>query len=295
MNMSEQITTDTLVAGENVLPVNTDADADTQVEAKSDESVTESQSPAIESKEGRLFLDGKRIYTRDDVNSMMDSTIKKHESKLLSDLDVESFDQVKTVVNQLRSASEVAGEGDNNLNVEALRNAVAKREQTVEELKTELQRVKTDYALREHIGILKDNMPANWTPTAKESVVTLMKASDMLQLEGDSFHIKNGSDFLTTDGETPDYKSAVEMVGKNLGLPFAKKGVDTYDAVKQPGQEKVSGVDENRLRTDPEYRKAYVDVRNSNRTATRDSITHQQLQKQMERTRNVDQKLRSGF
>ena len=92
--MSEEITTDTLVAGENVQPVNTDTDADTQVEAKSEESVTESQSPTLESKEGRLFLDGKRIYTRDDVNSMMDSTIKKHESKLLSDLDVDSFDHL---------------------------------------------------------------------------------------------------------------------------------------------------------------------------------------------------------
>jgi hypothetical protein len=101
-------------------------------------------------------------------------------------------------------------------------------------------------------------------------------------MEGDTFAIKNGEDFLTTDGETPDYASAVEVVGKGLGLPFAKKGIDTLDVDKQPGkQASVKPIDEGRLKTDPEYRNAYVRLRDRNRNQARSSITDKMITDQM--------------
>jgi hypothetical protein len=267
--MSEEFTNDTLVAGENVLPVETDTEADTGVSQKSD-SVEAPKGPTLEQKDGRLYVDGKRVYTRQETDSIAKNATKDYESRILQDLEVDNLSQVKQVVNQLRSASPES----NSLDVEALKNAVQKREQTVEELKSELSRVKTDYALREHIGQLKDNMPTTWNADQKSAVVDLMKARDMLKIEGETFAIKNGEDFLTVDGERPDYKSAVEVVGKTLGLPFAKKGVDTFDADRTPSESKVKGpADLERMNKDPNYRAAYVHLRSVNKTMSRGDIT----------------------
>ena len=267
--MSEEITNDTLVAGENVQPVGTDTEADTSVTQKSD-SVEAPQQPTLEQKDGRLYVDGKRVYTRQETDSIAKNATKDYESRILQDLEVDDLSQVKKVVSQLRSASPES----NSLDVEALKSAVQKREQTVEELKSELSRVKTDYALREHIGQLKDNMPTTWNADQKSAVVDLMKARDMLKIEGETFAIKNGNDFLTVDGEQPDYKSAVEVVGKTLGLPFAKKGVDTFDADRTPSESKVKGpADLERMNKDPNYRAAYVHLRSVNKTMARSDIT----------------------
>jgi hypothetical protein len=267
--MSEEITNDTLVAGENVQPVGTDTEADTSVTQKSD-SVEAPQQPTLEQKDGRLYVDGKRVYTRQETDSIAKNATKDYESRILQDLEVDDLSQVKKVVSQLRSASPES----NSLDVEALKSAVQKREQTVEELKSELSRVKTDYALREHIGQLKDNMPTTWNAEQKSAVVDLMKARDMLKIEGETFAIKNGNDFLTVDGEQPDYKSAVEVVGKTLGLPFAKKGVDTFDADRTPSESKVKGpADLERMNKDPNYRAAYVHLRSVNKTMARSDIT----------------------
>lgn len=267
--MSEEITNDTLVAGENVQPVGTDTEADTSVTQKSD-SVEAPQQPTLEQKDGRLYVDGKRVYTRQETDSIAKNATKDYESRILQDLEVDDLSQVKKVVSQLRSASPES----NSLDVEALKSAVQKREQTVEELKSELSRVKTDYALREHIGQLKDNMPTTWNAEQKSAVVDLMKARDMLKIEGETFAIKNGNDFLTVDGEQPDYKSAVEVVGKTLGLPFAKKGVDTFDADRTPSESKAKGpADLERMNKDPNYRAAYVHLRSVNKTMARSDIT----------------------
>ena len=280
--MSEEITTDTLVAGENVQPVTTDTEAETdvkkEVEAKSDKVET----PKVEQRDGKMFVDGVRVYSRDDTNRIAANAKNEAVSGILKDLEVESIDKVKQVVTQLRN-TDIA---DNSLNVESLRNAVAKKEQTVEELKAELKAVKTDFALKEHIGSLKDNMPSEWNGEQKTAVVDLMKARNMLHLENDTFAIKSGEDYFTTDGETPDYKSAVEVVGKTLGLPFAKQGVATVNVDKQPNDAESSNkaVDQTKLKQDPAYRKAYVSLRERNRNVARENITDAMVRKQMKQT-----------
>jgi len=279
--MSEELTTDTLIAGENVQSVTDTEKAEAEskeVEAKSEKVET----PKVEQRDGKLFVDGVRVYSRDDTNRIAANAKNEAISGVLKDLEVESIDKVKQVVTQLRN-TDIA---DNSLNVESLRSAVAKKEQTVEELTQELTRVKTDYALKEHIGSLKDNMPAQWNVEQKSAVVDLMKARDMLHLENNTFAIKSGSDYFTTDGETPDYKTAVEVVGKQLGLPFAKQGVTSLNVDKQPGEETTSkkAVDQGLLKNDSIYRKAYVSLRERNRTVARTDITDAMVRKQMNKT-----------
>ena len=278
--MSEGQNIDTPVAGETVHPVNTDTEV---VNDHKSDVVDTPSSPKVEQKDGKMFVDGVRVYSRDDTNRIAANAKKDVESRILSDLDVDSIDQVKQVVTELRNVSPES----NSLDVEALRSAVQKREATVEELKAELSKVKTDYAVKEHVSSLKDNMPTSWKAEQKDAVVDLMKARNMLLVEGETFAIKNGNDYLTVDGEKPDYKTAVEVVGKSLGLPFAKKGVDTFDADRTPQDvSKSSTVNESRLKTDREYNAAYVQVRNANKSLPRESITDGMIKKHMERTRS---------
>lgn len=274
--MSEEFTTDTLVAGENMQPVDTDTEADTQVEAKSEE--VSAKAPTVESRDGKMFVDGVRVYTRDDTNKIAANAKRDVENRLLQELEVDSFDKVKSVVKQLQTADPE----QDSLNVNSLRDAVKKKEQTVEELRAELHAVKTDYALKEHVGTLKDSMPTSWNQDQKSAVIDLMKARDMLHYQDGTFAIKAGDDFLTTDGETPDYKSAVEVVGKTLGLPFAKKGIDTFDSDSAPAQSKeVKGINQDKLKSDPLYRKAYVDLREKQRLS-RGQITDALIKKTMD-------------
>ena len=274
--MSEEFTTDTLVAGENMQPVDTDTEADTQVEAKSEE--VSAKAPTVESRDGKMFVDGVRVYTRDDTNKIAANAKRDVENRLLQELEVDSFDKVKSVVKQLQTADPEA----DSLNVNSLRDAVKKKEQTVEELRAELHAVKTDFALKEHVGTLKDSMPTSWNQDQKSAVIDLMKARDMLHYQDGTFAIKAGDEFLTTDGETPDYKSAVEVVGKTLGLPFAKKGIDTFDSDSAPAQSKeVKGINEDKLKSDPLYRKAYVDLREKQRLS-RGQITDALIKKTMD-------------
>jgi hypothetical protein len=270
--MSEDFTQDTLVAGENMQPANTDAETDTQVEVKSED--VSAKAPTVESRDGKMFVDGVRVYTRDDTNKIAANAKRDVESKLLQELEVDSFDKVKSVVKQLQTANPEEA----SLNVNSLRDAVKKKEQTVEELRAELHSVKTDYALKEHVGSLKDNMPSAWDQTQKQAVVDLMKARDMLHYQDGTFAIKAGDEFLTTDGETPDYKSAVEVIGKQLGLQFAKKGIDTFDSDKQPASESKEAKP---LKTDALYRKAYVDLREKQRLS-RGQITDSLIKKTMD-------------
>lgn len=278
--MSEGQNIDTPVAGETVQPVNTDTEV---VNDHKSDVVDTPKAPSVEHKEGKMFVDGVRVYSRDDTNRIAANAKKDVESRILSDLDVDSIDQVKQVVTELRNASPE----NNSLDVEALRSAVQKREATVEELKAELSKVRTDYAVKEHVSTLKDNMPTSWKTEQKDAVVDLMKARNMLLVEGETFAIKNGNDYLTVDGEKPDYKTAVEVVGKSLGLPFAKKGVDTFDADRTPQNvSSSSGVNDSRLKSDREYNAAYVQVRNANKSLPRDQITDGMIKKHMERTRS---------
>ena len=278
--MSEGQNIDTPVAGETVHPVSTDTE---ELNSQKSDVVDTPQGLSVEQREGKMYVEGVRVYSREDTNRIAANAKKDIESRILSDLDVDSIDQVKQVVRELRNASPE----NNSLDVEALRSAVQKREATVEELKAELSKVKTDYAVKEHVSSLKDNMPTSWSVDQKSAVVDVMKARNMLLYEGETFAIKNGEDFLTVDGDKPDYKTAVEVVGKTLGLPFAKKGVDTFDADRTPQDVGSSnkGVVESKLANDREYNAAYVQVRNANKTLPRDQITDGMIKKTMERNR----------
>ena len=282
------IPVDSLIAGENVQPVNTETEVEAVADTNSEEKVTTSKkdsvAPSVEYKDGnKLFVDGNRVYSRDETNIIASRARKEVEQSLLNDLEVESFDKVKQVVSELRN-TDIA---DNSLNVQSLRDAVAKREQTVEELKAELSAVKTDFALKSHVGSLKESMPTQWSNDQKSAVVDLMKARDMLQLEGETFAIKNGEDFFTTDGDTPDYKTAVEVVGKTLGLPFAKKGVESFDADKQPSKAKESGMPIDQLvKSDPQLRNAFVKLRGKGMALS--DITESKLREQASKTQLGD-------
>jgi hypothetical protein len=272
--MSEAITTDTLVAGDNVQPVNTDAAAEANAEAKKSEKAT----PSVETRDGKLFVDGVRVYTRDDTNRIAARAQEEAKSRFLNELEVEDFDQVKKVVRSLQ------GNVEGDLNVQTLRDAVKKKEQTVEELRAELHRVKTDVVLKDHISQLYNSMPSQWNTDQRSAVVDLMKARNMLHLEGETFAIRNGDNFLTQDGETPDYAGAVTLIGKTLGLPMAKSGVATFDAADRGPVDPVSNrsVDQTKLAKDPAYRAAYIQVRDRNRNLSRSEITDAMVRKQQE-------------
>lgn len=275
--MSEALN-DTLVAGENVQPVTTDTDADTAVKS---ESKAAPKTPSVELREGKLFVDGVRVYTRDDTNRIAANAKKEVESRILDELEVDSFDQVKTVVKQLRSVTD----DEPNLNVASLRDAVKKKEQTVEELRAELQRVKTDMVLKDHLVNLNTAMPASWNQDQRSAVVDLMKARNMLHLEGETFAIRNGDGFFTDDtGERPDYAAAVISIGKTLGLPIAKQGVAIFDAPDGVVDDvkTVKALDQKRLQNDAAYRNAYVQVRNREKTMAHGDITDAMVRKQME-------------
>jgi hypothetical protein len=196
-------------------------------------------------------------------------------------LEVDSFDQVKTVVKQLRNVSD----DEPNLNVASLRDAVKKKEQTVEELRAELQRVKTDMVLKDHLVNLNTAMPAGWTQEQRSAVVDLMKARNMLHLEGDTFAIRNGDTFFTDDtGERPDYAAAVMSIGKTLGLPIAKQGVAIFDSPDKVHDDvkAVKGLDQKRLQSDAAYRNAYVQVRNRDKNLSHSEVTDAMVRKQMD-------------
>jgi hypothetical protein len=275
--MSEALN-DTLVAGENVQPVTTDTDADNAVKSESNATP---KAPNVESRDGKLFVDGVRVYTRDDVNRIGANAKKEVESRILGELEVDSFDQVKTVVKQLRNVSD----DEPNLNVASLRDAVKKKEQTVEELRAELTRVKTDMVLKDHLVNLNTAMPASWNQEQRSAVVDLMKARNMLHLEGETFAIRNGDTFFTdVSGERPDYAAAVMSIGKTLGLPITKQGVAIFDAPDGVVDDvkTVKVLDQKRLSSDPAYRNAYVQVRNREKNLSHSEVTDAMVRKQMD-------------
>ena len=257
----EADSTNTVEHTEQSVPVTDSADnVDNNLETvkQSEKNTT----PKVEQKDGKLFVDGTRVYTRDDVNKIGANAKREVESRLIQDLNVDSIDSVKGVVKALQESS--TNEEGSSLNVESLRDAVKKREATVEELKSQVNSLKTDLLLKDHMGNLHNAMPGNWTAEQKSAVVKLMKADNMLAVEGDTFAIRTGESYLTTDGETPDYASAVELVGKNLGLKFGKQGVDVplgELSTASDGKQVSKPVDQNKVKKDPAYRQAYLDLR----------------------------------
>lgn len=283
--MTEQVL-DTAVPTDNGAPVTDSAQpVDNSVtDTKSDTSTT----PSVEIRDGKLYVDGTRVYTRDDTNRIAANAKKEAESRFLSELNVDSFDSVKSVVQTLQETTPTS-EGQSSLNVNALRDAVKKREATVEELTQQVNSLKTELLLKDHMSQLQAAMPNNWTKEQRNAVVKLMQADGMLAVEGDTFAIRAGDNYLTTDGETPDYAKAVELVGNNLGLQFGKKGVELQygETSTDVSSSKIKPLDESRLTSDAEYRAAYMNIRQYQPSLARSSITDNMVKKQMEKYRNT--------
>jgi len=275
---------DTAVQPENVEPVTDSAnpvatEQSVATETKSDNNTT----PSVEVRDGKTFVNGVRVYTRDDTNRIAANAKNEVQKNILTELNVDSIDQVKQVVSTLQ---EVNPEEGNSLNVNSLRDAVKKREATVEELKSQVNSLKTDLMLKDHMGQLQNAMPSNWSAQQKDSVIKLMKADNMLAVEGDTFAIRNGNDFLTTDGEQPDYAKAVEIVGKEkLGLSFGKQGVDIQygeTGLNDAGQT-TKTFNQNKVNADTEYRSAYMRIRQNQPGLSKSKITDTMVKKEMQR------------
>tara|TARA_R110000765_G_scaffold132858_1_gene231471 strand:- start:702 stop:1529 length:828 start_codon:yes stop_codon:yes gene_type:complete len=234
----------------------------------------EAKAPTVEVKDGKTFVDGIRVYSRDETNKIAANAKAQVEKSVLSDLDVDSFDQVKTVISELRSVSK--DQDQPSLDVQSLRDAVKKKEASNEELLSQVSALKTELVLKDHMSNLQNAMPTEWQGEQRAAVIELMKARGMMQIQDDTFVIRDGENFLTTDGDTPDYKGAVEKIGKNLGLPFAKKGIDAVitDNGQTIDKSTRKSVDDSRLNTDSKYRSAWVGLRNANPSLTIGQVTH---------------------
>ena len=281
----DNASTDTEVQTDNIAPVTDTANSVDNAEATAEASTIDTKSennttPSVEIRDGKTFVNGIRVYTRDDTNKIAANAKNEVQKNILNELNVDSIDQVKQVVSTLQEVNPQEGQS---LNVDSLRDAVKKREATVEELKQQVTSLKTDLLLKDHMSQLQNAMPSNWSAQQKESVIKLMKADNMLAVEGDTFAIRNGNDFLTVDGEQPDYAKAVEIVGKDkLGLSFGKQGVDLqYGETVTENAKSLKGLDDNRVDNDAEYRSAYLKLRQYQPSMGRDQVTDSMVRKQM--------------
>jgi len=280
----ENASTDTVVQDDNIAPVTDTANPVDNVEqSATTDTKSENTTPAVEIRDGKTFVNGVRMYSRDDTNKIAANAKNEVEKNILNELNVDSIDSVKKVVSTLQTVSPEDGQG---LNVESLRSAVQKREATVEELKGQVNSLKTELLLKDHMSKLTSAMPSNWNADQQTAVVDLMKARNMLAVEGDTFAIRNGDDFLTTDGDTPDYGAAVETVGKSLGLSFGKKGVDLqYGDTNSANPNANKPLDDAKLNSDAEYRSAYMQLRKYQPGLGRDNITDAMVKSQLKKMR----------
>ena len=156
-----------------------------------------------------------------------------------------------------------------------------KKEQSLEELQSQVKTLKTELVLKDHIGKLTSAMPSNWTADQNQAVIDLMNARNMIAVEGETFALRDGDNFLTVDGETPDYSAAVERIGKQLNFSFGKKGVDVAYGETDTGSSTPKGIDDARLKSDASYRRAYMQIRDYNKNLARDQITDGMIKKKM--------------
>lgn len=273
-------TIDTGVQTENIAPV---TDTETSQDVKSEETSTQTVETTDNSnqpqyKDGKWYLNDKRFYTRDETNMVAKQAEDRARQSIMKELDVDDLGQVKTVVNELRSVNSEEGQS---LNVKALKDAVMKKEQSLEELQSQVKSLKTELVLKDHIGKLTSAMPSNWTADQNQAVIDLMNARNMIAVEGETFALRDGDNFLTVDGETPDYSAAVEKIGKQLNFSFGKKGVDVAYGETDTGTSTPKGIDETRLKSDASYRRAYMQIRDYNKNLSRDQITDGMIKKKM--------------
>jgi len=248
-------------------------------EATPEVETAETTTPQVESKDGKTYIEGKRVYTRDELNYISSNSAKEYESKLLQRLDVDSMDQVEELITTLRSTTSTGEEPS--LNVKQLQDVVMKKTQTVEELQTQLSNLKTEMVMKEHMNNLYSAMPTSWTSTQKDSVVKLMQANDMFVVENNEFAIRNGEEFLTADGIKPDYESAVRIVGiESLGLPTTKRGVEVPSMEKNVKAESTTKpYSEEMRKSNREYNSAYTELRTAGKP--RSQISHTMVMDKM--------------
>ena len=167
--MMENASTDTVVQSEeNVAPVTDTANPVDNVEqSATTDTKSENTTPAVEIRDGKTFVDGVRMYSRDDTNRIAANAKNEVEKNILKDLNVDSIDSVKQVVSTLQTVSPEEGQS---LNVDSLRDAVKKREATVEELKGQVNSLKTELLLKDHMGKLQSAMPSNWNAEQQNAV-----------------------------------------------------------------------------------------------------------------------------
>lgn len=272
-------TIDTGVQTENIAPVtDTETSQDVKSEETSTQTVETNTSNQPEYRDGKWYLNDKRFYTRDETNMVAKQAEDRARQSIMKELDVDDLGQVKTVVNELRSVNSEEGQS---LNVKALKDAVMKKEQSLEELQSQVKTLKTELVLKDHIGKLTSAMPSNWTADQNQAVIDLMNARNMIAVEGETFALRDGDNFLTVDGETPDYSAAVERIGKQLNFSFGKKGVDVAYGETDTGTSTPKGIDETRLKSDASYRRAYMQIRDYNKNLSRDQITDGMIKKKM--------------
>jgi hypothetical protein len=262
---------------------------DSEVARANTKSESTTDTPKIEQRDGKFFLNGQRIYSRDDTNKIAANAKNEALNSFLRELEVDSLENVKDVIKTLKTAP-LTEDGSHTLDVKALKQAVAKREATVDELQKTVSQLKTELLLKDHLTNLYGAMPGGWSQEQRSAVVDLMKARNMFAIEGNSFQLRNGDEFFTVDGERPDYATAVEAVGRTLGLNFGKKGVNVVNAessIDSDGPVTNKAVDDARLNSDTEYRNAYMQIRQYQPSLSRSDITHQQVVKQLEKTRKL--------
>jgi hypothetical protein len=269
--MTETTEVSALVAGVNIDPQH----APTATGA--DKSSENANTPKVELRDGKYFLDGVRVYTREDTNKIASTASSATEARILAELKMDDLGKVKQVISQLQS------DGSTDLNVQGLRDAVRRKEETLDELRSEVSTLKQQLVLKDHMGKLTDVMPQAWNSDQRQAVIDLMHMRKMISVEDNQFFLRQGDQLLTDDsGERPDYQAAVQIVAKTLGLSTTKSGVIVADGERIPEKDNTRGIDENKIKMDPSYRAAYIQVRERNRTLARDQITDAMVRKQMD-------------
>ena len=111
---------------------------------------TTSDAPKVEQRDGKFYLNGQRIYTRDDTNKIASNAKNEAMNSFLRELEVDSLDNVKDVIKTLKTTP-LTEDGSHTLDVKALKQAVAKREATVDELQKTVSLLKTELLLKDHM------------------------------------------------------------------------------------------------------------------------------------------------
>ena len=113
----DNASTDTEVQTDNIAPVtdtansvdNAEATAEASIDTKSENNTT----PSVEMRDGKTFVNGIRVYTRDDTNKIAANAKNEVQKNILNELNVDSIDQVKQVVSTLQEVNPNEGQSLN--------------------------------------------------------------------------------------------------------------------------------------------------------------------------------------